>query len=80
MVLDPFVPTSGDLLGEPVGLVHDPAQKILHLLLIALPVVQQTKELVTSERGEGEGERERERERERKREKEKGGRGERERQ
>ena len=62
MILYPLVPSSGDLLGELVGLIHDPAQKILHLLLVALPVIQQTKELVTSERGE---ERERERERQR---------------
>ena len=73
MILYPLVPSSGDLLGELVGLIHDPAQKILHLFLIALPVVQQTKELVTSESGggrerereterEGEGERKRERE------------------
>ena len=49
MVLYALVPPSGDLLREFVCLVHDPTEEVLHLLLIALPVVQQTKQLVTSD-------------------------------
>ena len=65
VILYALITASGHFFRELVCLVHDPAEKILHLLLIALPVVKKTKQLVTSDREREGRERERERERER---------------